>query len=267
MQADNAPPLLAQQVTPAPSPSAPPLLAQQVTTESTQGITMRTPPPDALDAAKPADGGLERFTVSLSLNDVQRGKLTALQALFAEACNSIAPLAAEARCWNRVGLHHLAYRSLRKQFPQLGSQMACNAIYSVSRAARHVYQDPRSKWNLALAHPAKLPRLRFPANTPVFFDRHTLSLYDGYVSLFTLDGRLKFHMRVPGEVALRFAKDKLREVVLFRDGEGFRLRFLFGNTRTARESRDDDPEHPEYLVQVEAQEGGGPAHPAEKVLA
>jgi hypothetical protein len=43
----------------------------------------------------------------------------------------------------------MAYKPLRERFPQLGSQMACNVIYSVSRAARHVYQHPSSPYNVA----------------------------------------------------------------------------------------------------------------------
>ncbi len=42
----------------------------------------------------------------------------------------------QTKVWNRVALHHLMYRNLRDQFPEMGSQMVCNAIYSVSRTCR-----------------------------------------------------------------------------------------------------------------------------------
>ena len=60
-------------------------------------------------------------------------RLQALQLGFAQLCNALAPLVQTTRVWNRVALHHLAYRQLREQFPNMGSQMVCNAIYSVSR--------------------------------------------------------------------------------------------------------------------------------------
>ena len=56
--------------------------------------------------------------------------------------SAIAPLVQQTKVWNRVALHHLAYRQLREQFPEMGSQMVCNAIYSVSRTGRLVFQHP-----------------------------------------------------------------------------------------------------------------------------
>ena len=79
-------------------------------------------------------------TLRIALNAApeQAARLEALQSMFAKACNSLAPLVQRTRCWNRVTLHHLAYRGLRDSFPTIGSQMACNVIYSVSRTCRIV---------------------------------------------------------------------------------------------------------------------------------
>src|SRR5205085_1408721 len=110
----------------------------------------------------------------------QAERLRQLQAAFAEVCNALAPTVRERRLWNRVTLHHLMYRPLRERFPAMGSQMVCNAIYAVCRAARIVYQHPASPFHVNRFPAAKLlPLLHFQAASPVFFDRHTLSLKDG----------------------------------------------------------------------------------------
>jgi len=80
--------------------------------------------------------------IRLNTTPEQSARLIALQTAFAEVCNALVPLVRESRVWNRVALHHMAYRGLRERFPALGSQMVCNAIYSVSRSCRLVFQTP-----------------------------------------------------------------------------------------------------------------------------
>ena len=141
-----------------------------------------------------------KSVVSIPLNGTpeQFARLRALQAAFADVCNAIAPIVQATRCWNRVALHHLVYRTMRERFPALGSQMVCNAVYSVSRTARLVLQHPGSPWNVAKRGPeAPLPLLRFAPSAPVYFDRHTLSIKGGALSMFTLDGRMRFDLRLP----------------------------------------------------------------------
>ena len=173
-------------------------------------------------------------TLQLVLNagPQQRQRLEALQLAFARACNALAPLVQQTRCWNRVALHHLAYKQMRARFPELGSQMVCNAIYSVSRTARIVYQHPESPFNLQRLGARALPLLQFSPRAPVYFDRHTLSLKDGGVSLFTLDGRMRFEIKLgaAGDAAheQRFRDDKLRELVLLQVQGEFTLNFSFG---------------------------------------
>src|SRR5437868_1465491 len=87
--------------------------------------------------------------VPLQASPEQAAKLRDLQAAFAQACNALAPLVQRTRIWNRVALHHMAYKPLREQFPQMGSQMVCNAIYSVSRHCRMLFQTPASPFHLA----------------------------------------------------------------------------------------------------------------------
>ncbi len=170
-------------------------------------------------------------------------RLQALQQAFAQACNSLAPVVQQSRCWNRVALHHMAYRPMRAQYPELGSQMICNAIYSVSRTSRHVYQSPASPFNLQRLEARPLPLLRFQPDSPVFFDRHTLSLKPGQISLLTLEGRLQFHLTIPEEIEQRFRLDHLREIVLKQQGADFVLDFTFGKAAPAADPVDDLPEY------------------------
>ena len=163
----------------------------------------------------------------LSPSPDQAERLVALQGTFAQACNALVPVVREHRCWNRVGLHHLAYRQLRDQFPELGSQMACNAIYSVSRTARLLFQHPRSPFHIGRWGSRPLPQMRFQPTAPVYFDRHTLSLKVRGLSLFTLDGRMHFDLELSALDQARFRQEKLREIVLSRVAERFSLTFRF----------------------------------------
>lgn len=166
--------------------------------------------------------------VTLNATPEQMERLQALQAAFAQLCNALAPLVQQSRNWNRVTLHHLAYRSLRQQFPSIGSQMVCNAIYSVSRTARILFQHPASPFHLSRLGDKPLPLMRFAGNNPVYFDRHTLSLKDGFLSLYTLDGRMRMKLALRAADETLFHEQKLREVVLSRRKDGkFELSFAF----------------------------------------
>ena len=168
-----------------------------------------------------------QLRVPLDTSPEQHARLCALRAVFAQACNALAPQVQHSRVWNRVALHHLHYRALRAQFPQLGSQMVCNVIYAVSRTARLIYQHPDSPYNLARRGAQALPLLRFADSCPVYFDRHTLSLKPGQLSLYTLDGRMHFSLALAPERLALFGQAKLREVVLHeRPDRVFELLFV-----------------------------------------
>lgn len=174
----------------------------------------------------------------------QQQRLEALQQVFAQACNALAPVVQATRCWNRVALHHLAYKQLRERFPELGSQMACNAIYSVSRTARMVYQHPASPFNLQRIGDGPLPQLQFSPRAPVYFDRHTLSIKAGEASLYTLDGRMRFALGLTPAQEQRFRDDKLREIVLLKVAGRYTLTFLFGEADAAA---DPEAAWPDYV--------------------
>ena len=158
--------------------------------------------------------------VPLNTNPEQFARLEALQIEFAKVCNVLAPEVKRSRSWNRVTLHHMHYRTLREQFPSLGSQMICNAIYAVSRASRLVFQSPQSPFNLTKLGPKPLPLLHFNNSCPVYFDRHTLSIKSSKLSLFTLDGRMHFELTLPDSQLLLFKVAKLREISLTRRLDG-----------------------------------------------
>lgn len=151
-----------------------------------------------------------------------RVALERLQGLFAEACNYIAPIAAETRCWSRVGLHHLVYRDLRARFPDLGSQMSCNAIYAVSKVAGLAYRTV----GRARRHLAPLPRIEFPDSSPVFFDRHTLSVRQQQLSLYTPAGRLRITIGNIDDVITALGGGALKDIIMTRSDGGFVLSFM-----------------------------------------
>jgi len=189
------------------------------------------------------------LTLTLNTTPPQAESLAALQRLFSEVCNALAPVVKDTKCWNRVALHHLTYKGLRERFPQLGSQMVCNAIYSVSRSARIVYQHPQSPWNVAREPAKALPLLNFLPTAPVYFDRHTLSLKAGQLSLFTLDGRIRFQLNLSAADELLFEQSKLREIVLNRSGDRFVLQFQFVEADDLPELGSAEwTELPEYLL-------------------
>jgi hypothetical protein len=165
-----------------------------------------------------------------------------LRVVFAQVCNQLAPSVQQSRVWNRVALHHLHYRALRAQFPALGSQMVCNAIYAVSKMARLIYQHPQSPFNPALKPGAALPLLRFADSCPVYFDRHTLSIKPGQLSLFTMDGRMRFDLTLEPEKLAVFEQAKLREIVLNeRLDKVFELSFHLDTTEVAEAAEPDAP--------------------------
>jgi len=105
--------------------------------------------------------------------------------------------------------------------------MVCNAIYSVSRTSRVVYQSAQSPFNLQRLAEKPLPLLRFLSSAPVYFDRHTLSVKKGSLSMYTLDGRMRFDLHLSDDDLNRFKTWKLHEVILSSVSSQFTLNFSF----------------------------------------
>ncbi len=193
------------------------------------------------------------LSIPLDTSPEQVQRLLALQQGFAQVCNALAAVVQQTRVWNRVALHHLTYRQMREQFPQMGSQMVCNAIYSVSRTCRMVFQHPQSPFHLSRLGDKPLPLLRFADSCPVYFDRHTLSLKAGQLSMFTLDGRMRFQLALGAEAEEAFQKRKLREIVLSRaPGDRYTLSFVFSDSEIEASSSpvsvSEEAEIPEYVM-------------------
>jgi len=194
------------------------------------------------------------FVTRIPLNTTpeQFARLQALQSAFAQVCNALAPEVQKSRVWNRVALHHMHYRTLRERFPALGSQMICNAIYAVSRTSRMVFQTPGSPFNLNKLGDKGLPLLQFADSCPVYFDRHTLSIKDHKLSMFTLDGRMHFQLLLSNEQLTLFKVAKLREISLTRHVDGlYQLTFSLDQLTAFSE-----PEA-QAILNVQLQSDGG----------
>lgn len=179
-------------------------------------------------------------------NAQQFAKCLALQEAFASICNAIVPYVVTHRCWNRVALHHLAYYDLRKQFPEIGSQMVCNAIYSVCRSYRQLLAYKELSINLADLEGLTLPKLIFLSQAPVYFDRHTLNIKNGRLSLYTLEGRMRFSISITPEEEFAIKTGNILDMVMRVRSPYVELNFIFGE----REKVDlgAKGKWPEYLV-------------------
>ena len=98
-----------------------------------------------------------------------------------------------------------------------------------------------------------MPLLRFADSCPVYFDRHTLSLKAGQLSMFTLDGRMRFQLALGAEAEEAFQKRKLREIVLSRaSGDRYTLSFVFSDSEIEASSSpvsvSEEAEIPEYVM-------------------
>jgi hypothetical protein len=193
-----------------------------------------------------------RLRVRLQTTPEQDHKLRALQHVFVKACNVLAAQARSTGVWSRVGLHQMAYHRLRTQFPELGSQMLCNVIYSVSRACRLIYQNPRSPFGLRARGRSNLPLLRFGDDAPVYFDRHTLSVREGHASMYSMDGRLRFNLPLAPEHEYRLRHGGIREIALTRDAGSMIMTFSFAQDGdpgpAARRPAPEGDDFPSYLL-------------------
>lgn len=171
---------------------------------------------------------LNSFQIVLNTSAEQFARLRQLQTAFAAVCNAIAPVASGQRCWNRVALHHLTYKEMRGRFPEMGSQMVCNAIYAVCKMSRLIYQHPASPFNVKKMGTQKLPTLKFADRCPVYFDSHTLTLDDHKLSMYTLDGRMKFMLTLTPVQQHALKHQKLGEIHLNQNAnQQYALTFIF----------------------------------------
>lgn len=125
-------------------------------------------------------------TISISLETPEEvGEFFSLQDAYFDACNAIVPAVVEHRCWNRVALHKLTYYKVRASSP-LGSQMVCNAIFSVCKAYK----------NRLIEKSEEVPVIRFHKNRSIHFDKRTYTIKGDILSLKTLKGRIEVKMKM-----------------------------------------------------------------------
>lgn len=157
---------------------------------------------------------LRTATIKLNATPEQFSALLALRAAYADACNRLVPIVVEHRCWNRVALHQRSYSRLRAQLP-LGSQMTCNAIFSVCKAYR-------TQLALGRIGPGKpIPFVHFKQSS-IHYDKRTYRFIREGLSLYTLRGRVLVGMRL-GEHQRRILKSgDVREAdLVLRGGKWF----------------------------------------------
>lgn len=191
----------------------------------------------------------EKNILVLDLRPDLVSKLEELQGVFAELCNFISPVARDHMCWNRVALHHLVYRQLRHRFPRIGSQMVCNAVYSVCRTYRLILENPLSPFCLRAGQSKQIPLVRFTNSSPVYFDRHTLNIKGSRLSMFTMDGRIKFDVLINPDLQNRLGADRVKEILLNRLGPKFFLEFVFCDANDDM-AKIHASELPRYLVVI-----------------
>ena len=144
------------------------------------------------------------IAIKLNVTPEQANDLLDLQKQFSAACNQAAAVAAEHSENNRVRLHHLCYRVLRNQFPQLRSQMCCNVIAKTSQAMN------------ALRRPKQIV---FKDVCSVHFDKRTYSLKEQTLSLFSLRGRIRIPLEISSFHKVFLNQGQAKEAELVRKGK------------------------------------------------
>lgn len=128
-------------------------------------------------------------------------KLEKTRLLYRDACNFLVKYVCRdpnERNWQRYNLHHAAYYDLRSALPALGSQLACNAIRSVSSAYKsELANHPRKN----KSEPLKEIVLKNPS---MHLDKNTIAYQSDMTeaSVFTIDGRVRVRL-CPGDFQKR----------------------------------------------------------------
>src|SRR5947209_10480261 len=105
------------------------------------------------------------ISILLDTDRETRERFSALQKAYRSACNQIVPDVIANRCWNRVALHRIVYTHMRSISP-LGSQMICNAIFSVCKAYKVKSILPKEA----------IPKIVFHKGRSIHFDKRTYSI-------------------------------------------------------------------------------------------
>lgn len=110
----------------------------------------------------------------LTVSPEQDAILKELQHEFGLACNRVANKAVQHRIWNKIKLHHLAYRAVRDVSP-LKSQFVIKAIGKVAAA----YRSLKSNGEIPVKGKGPCPLIRFDQGA-VHYDARTFALRTVY---------------------------------------------------------------------------------------
>jgi len=152
------------------------------------------------------------IAIKLTLSVDEEKSFKQLEDQFSAACNYVAQIAFQAKERNRVKLHHFAYYSLREKFPELGAQMACNAIAKTAQALR------------ALKEPKEI---LFKKGCSVHFDKRTYSLKGDILSLFTLKKRVRLQLAISSFHRKFLEQGLAKEAELVRRGKQWFFHLVF----------------------------------------
>ena len=151
--------------------------------------------------------------VILEVSEEDAKKLHQTRLRYGQACNSLVPVVVgdterKERLWQRFNLHRAAYATLRKDFPDLGSQLACNVIRSVSSMYKSwISNHP----DFALDKEMELPEISF-RHPVIHLDKNTITFSKDYseASIYTIQGRV--HVRLcPGKFQREMMADFFAE--------------------------------------------------------
>ena len=203
---------------------------------------MQKPSGATLKGLNTSKGGVKNVTITkpnltasvkLIVKDEDQQKLIRLHDLYRCACNWLVDDVVSSRIINRVQLHHYSYYRLREQFPELGAQMACNVIRSVSSAYKTLLSNHPKFKNKEI----ELKRIVFK-NPSVHLDKNTLTYLDeNYVSMYTLEGRVRVQLDIPPYQAKLLALGLRRESnLVFHPRKGKRAAYWALHITVAIES-------------------------------
>ena len=139
--------------------------------------------------------------IALEVDADASEKMHRTRRLYGQACDLLVPIVVsdtdrKDRLWQRYNLHKAAYPMVRTQMPDLGSQLACNVMRSVSSMYRSwISNHPKFSTDKKMV----LPSISF-RNPVVHLDKNTLRFLKNYTeaSVYTVNGRVTVGLR-PGK--------------------------------------------------------------------
>ena len=147
--------------------------------------------------------------IKLQMDSEATRKLSKTRLLYRDACNFLVKYVCRdpnERNWQRYNLHHAAYYDLRSSLPALGSQLACNAIRSVSSAYK-TELDNHTRKNKT--DPIKEIVFKNPS---IHLDKNTIAYREDMTeaTVFTIEGRVKVVL-CPGDFQKRLLQSGQRK--------------------------------------------------------